>query len=290
MKHRLDALYCRYNRFDLIHPDPLEFLHQYPDPEDREIVGMIASALAYGRVGQILKSVGSVLGIMGPSPLEYVHNTSPGDMAADLSGFVHRFARGDHLVALLTGIKRILLQEGSLQACFLAGYRPGHHDDALPAMIHLADRLTDGGRLSPGHLMADPGRGSACKRLSLFLRWMVRCDQVDPGGWQGFPAAKLIVPLDVHMHRVCRQMGLTRRNQADMRTAREVTCAFRRWAPEDPVRYDFALTRFGIRGEADAEGLFAALTVAAGPEDDRPEKSLFPATKGRKPKKGCNHI
>lgn len=263
MKNRLEALYRRYNRFELIHPDPLAFLHQYPDSGDREIVGMIASALAYGRVGQILKSVQSALSIMGPSPFEYVQKTSHGDMVVDFSGFVHRFARGDHLAALLTGMRRILSDEGSLQRCFLAGYRPGC-DDALPAMIHLAHRLTDNGRLSPGHLVANPGRGSACKRLSLFLRWMVRCDQVDPGGWQGFPAAKLIVPLDVHMHRVCRQLGLTRRNQADMRTAREVTAAFRRWAPDDPVRYDFALTRFGIRGDGDADGLFAALVAAAG--------------------------
>ncbi len=95
-------------------------------------------------------------------------------------------------------------------------------------------------------LLPSPGKGSACKRLNLFLRWMVRSDDVDPGGWSGVDAGKLIVPLDTHMHRMGLEVGLTRRKQADMQAALEVTRAFRTIAPEDPVRYDFALTRLGI--------------------------------------------
>jgi uncharacterized protein (TIGR02757 family) len=267
MKVQLEKLYGRYNRFELIHPDPLEFLHHYPESGDREVVALIASALAYGRVGQILKSVASVLGIMGPSPLAYLQCTGSARMSGDFSEFVHRFARGHHVVAMLAGIQGILAREGSLQACFMAGYRPAH-ETVLPALTHLVHRLTDQGRLAAGHLVADPLRKSACKRLNLFLRWLVRCDEVDPGGWERVPAAKLIVPLDVHMHRICRSLGLTQRRHADLRTALEVTEGFRRMVPDDPVRYDFALTRLGIRDDADLETFLSTLPVW------RPSESL----------------
>ena len=100
-------------------------------------------------------------------------------------------------------------------------------------------------------LLPCPEKGSACKRFHLFLRWMVRNDAVDPGGWDGISASKLIVPLDVHMHRICMRLGLTSRAQADLKTALEVTGRFRAIVPEDPVRYDFALTRIGIRNDID---------------------------------------
>jgi uncharacterized protein (TIGR02757 family) len=105
-------------------------------------------------------------------------------------------------------------------------------------------------------LIPTPDRGSACKRLNLFLRWMVRRDDVDPGGWDGVPPSKLVVPLDIHMHRIALTLGLTERKQADLRTAIEITEAFRKLSPSDPVRYDFVLTRFGIRKDLDQAALF----------------------------------
>jgi uncharacterized protein (TIGR02757 family) len=102
-------------------------------------------------------------------------------------------------------------------------------------------------------LLPLPERGSACKRLNLFLRWMVRRDEVDPGGWRRIPRSALVIPMDVHMHRIAVAFGLTTRRQADMRAAREVTEAFRVVSPEDPTRYDFALTRQGILGRSAAE-------------------------------------
>ena len=108
-------------------------------------------------------------------------------------------------------------------------------------------------------LLPSPESGSACKRLNLFLRWMVRSDAVDPGGWSGVSPAMLIVPLDTHMHRIAAKLGLTKRRAADFRAAREVTGAFRTIAPEDPVKYDFALTRLGIlrsETEEDRAGIY----------------------------------
>jgi len=101
----------------------------------------------------------------------------------------------------------------------------------------------------------DPSKNSALKRLNLFLRWMVRTDEVDPGGWTRVSPSKLIVPLDVHMHRNARRLGLTQRNQADMKTAEEISAAFAKYCKEDPVKYDFCITRFGIRDDMDENEL-----------------------------------
>ncbi|MHC4787742.1 MAG: DUF2400 family protein, partial [Planctomycetota bacterium] len=139
----------------------------------------------------------------------------------------------------LWAMKDVLAAYGSLEACLLA------HDDpaaptVLPALCGLASALRRGGH-APSHLVADPASGSACKRWNLYLRWMVRSDEVDPGGWRAFAPARLIVPLDTHTWRLCRRLGLTRRRTCNMKAALEVTDAFRRFSPEDPVRYDFAL-------------------------------------------------
>lgn len=245
----LEALYARYNRRELIHPDPLEFLYRYDDPLDREVVGFVASSLAYGRVRQILASVGKVLDRMGPSPRRFLADRRPAGLRHDYRDFKHRFTAGDQLAALLAGMRSVLRRDGSLEACFLAGSKRTRGGDGvvLSGLTHLVERITSEGGLQGGSmLLPSPVRGSACKRLNLFLRWMVRQDDVDPGGWKALPPAALIVPLDTHMHRISLQMGITKRKQADLRTALEVTARFRSLAPDDPVRYDFALTRLGI--------------------------------------------
>jgi uncharacterized protein (TIGR02757 family) len=251
-RRSLDSLYAHYNRKRFIHPDPLEFVHRYPDPGDREVVAFVASALAYGRVAQILRSVQAILDILGSSPASYVRRSRRGTMARDFGGFKHRFTTGEDLVSLLENLKGALRRHGSLEACFLAKYDPAS-PTVLPALAGLAEELS-ACDCTAGMLLPSPERGSACKRLNLFLRWMVRSDEVDLGVWTRVPASKLIIPLDTHMHRISRQLGLTRRNQADMRTALEITDRFRSIVPDDPVRYDFALTRLGIRQALDTNG------------------------------------
>jgi len=243
----LDELYRFYNSRKWVHPDPLEFLYRYPDPKDREIVGLLASCLAYGRVRQILKSVSAALEKLGPSPHAFVLSASAGRLKRSFANFRHRFTTGDEFTALLIGFKEVVLRHGSLYRCFLRGSRP-EDDTVLPALsglIHEIKALS--GRNGSNSMIPLPEKGSACKRLNLFLRWMVRKDRVDPGGWDGIDSAKLIVPLDTHMYRISLELGLTRRKSADMRTALEITREFRRMCPRDPVRFDFALTRLGIR-------------------------------------------
>lgn len=244
---RLDTLYRLYNRQCYVHPDPLEFLYRYPDLRDREVVAFIASALAYGNVRQIIKSVDSILDRMGSSPFDYLTGSIPEDFNNDFNGFVHRFAKGRHMAAMLTGLRGVVATYGSLMEGFAAGCTRSDIT-YLPAMNRFAGIIRSfSGDADPGHLIAAPDKGSACKRLNLFLRWMIRKDEVDPGGWNVLTPSKLVIPLDTHMHRSCRKLGFTCRKQANMKTALEVTAAFSRLVPEDPVRYDFVLTRQGIR-------------------------------------------
>ena len=260
-KRAFEQLYATYNCRRWVHPDPLEHLYPYEDMLDREAAGLIASGLAYGRVAQILKSVASVLERMGPSPCAFLRGATPSHLTRVFRGFKHRFTTAEELVALCMGVKEVTDRYGSLYACFLCGLRE-EDETVLPALAFLVDELSFFCRGRANSLLPLPGRGSACKRLHLFLRWMVREDAVDPGGWSGVSPAKLVVPLDTHMQRICGQLGLTRRKHANIHTSLEITRAFRKVAPEDPVRYDFALTRLGIRSDADPD---AFLRTCAGP-------------------------
>jgi len=251
LKKKLDTLYNQYNKRRYVHPDPLEFLYSYKEIRDREIVGIVASSLAYGRVAQILKSVSFVLDKMNPSPYLFLKDSTYRSIYRAFKGFKHRFAGGSQLAALLVGIKNVIVRFGSLHECFLNGFSEDH-ENIIPALSFFSTQLT-AGKNKPGHLVALPEKGSACKRMNLFLRWMVRKDRVDPGGWLGIPLSKLIIPLDTHMHRISLALNLSKRKQANMYAALEITSGFKRLVPDDPVKYDFSLTRLGIRYDMDID-------------------------------------
>jgi len=250
----LEELYRKYNRREFVYPDPLIFLYDYEDPADREIVGLVASSLAYGNVKQILSSAGKVLDAMRPSPRGFLDKTSESELRRTYIGFRHRWTTGDDIASLMIGVKRTIARHGSLRACFASGMEADNGSvlSALGKFVAEIDRAS-GTRCG---LLPLPSRGSACKRLLLYLRWMVRKDEVDPGGWSEISPRCLVVPLDRHMYSISRALGITNRRQADMKAALEVTGFFRKFAPEDPVRYDFALTRLGIRDDADPGDLF----------------------------------
>jgi len=252
----LCTLYETFNRREYVHPDPLEFLYNYEDIEDREIVGLVASSLAYGQVRQILKSVSRVLERL-ESPRRFLESSSREALVKTFADFKHRFTTGMELAAMLYAVKAVLKRNGSLGDCFAAGHREGH-ETIIPALSAFVGELAAEFNGTPRSLLPSPDKGSACKRLNLFLRWMVRRDAVDPGGWDHVPAALLIVPLDVHMHRISVRLGLTQRKQADLRTACQITAAFRKIEPQDPVRYDFCLTRLGIRDDLDPDQFLKA--------------------------------
>lgn len=239
-------MYSNYNKREFVHPDPLEFLYNYDNLLDREIVGFIASSLAYGRVNQILKSVHAVLEPMGKSPRLFVEKVSSSRLLECYGNFKHRFTTGLELAQVIEGVKVALSEYCTLNAVYVAGLADG---DVQTAMGKLSSLLKCQCSLPNVSMVPSPDKESACKRLCLFLRWMVREDDVDPGGWTGVKRSQLLIPLDTHMHSISKKLGLTSRNQANMKTVIEITEAFRKIQNEDPVKYDFCLTRFGIHPE-----------------------------------------
>ena len=252
IKDVLERLYEKYNRRELISPDPLQFVYRYSNQADMEIAAFLASALAYGRVQQIEKSLTDLLGRMGDSPSEFVINFDK-DKRQKLKDFKHRFTTGDDISDLLTLLRTIINRCGSIEGYFSLGYNPGDKN-IIPALSEFCDSLLDihaagaKGQATRGlkYLLVIPAGGSACKRLNLFLRWMVRDDDVDAGLWKSIDKAKLIVPVDVHMGRLCKILGLYNQKTVSLSTAIEITESFAEIEPADPVKYDFALSRIGI--------------------------------------------
>lgn len=247
-----ETIYRDYNKRAYVSPDPLQFLYNYGRAGDREVAGLIASSLAYGRVAQILKSVGKVLGVLGPSPASYLADVGRRELEEKLGGFVHRFTGAGEMVSFLCCIKAVRSRYGSLENLFFEKTFANSWD----AAENFVAGFTACGGGVPMYLLPSPAKGSACKRLWLFLRWMGRRDEVDPGGWDRLTPDALRVPLDTHMFNICSTLGLCARKSADRRAAEEITAAFRIIRPEDPVRYDFALTRFGIRNDMTVPELF----------------------------------
>ncbi len=253
----LEKIYERYNRRSFVEHDPLASLYRYERTEDREIAALVASSLAYGNVKQIESNLERVFEIMGDSPKSFVMGSTDRSLKYAFAGIKHRWTTGEDLAWLLGESRRVIRKYGSLEGCFLAGHDEGE-TDIVPALTGFVDELTGG---TSNRLTPSPCRGSACKRWNLFLRWMVRKDRVDPGGWVGVNPSQLLVPLDTHMFRICTEMGMSGRRSADLKTVREITDAFRELSPLDPVKYDFSLTRVSMRRNEGREGaLYRLLT------------------------------
>lgn len=248
-----EKIYEDYNRRIYVSPDPLQFLYDYESAADREVVGLIASALAYGRVAQILRSVRRVLEALGEHPAEYLKRSGRGEYDERLAGFVHRFTDGASICCFLGAIGEALREYGSLEKLFISGWR----GDIYGAMENFAGAMNAYAGCENSFLLPRPSKGSACKRMALYLRWMVRHDDVDPGGWREISPADLIVPLDTHLFNIASTLGLCSLKSANGRAAAEITENFRELCAEDPVKYDFSLTRYGIREEMTVEELFA---------------------------------
>ncbi len=257
----LDRFQRGFDASERLAYDPVEFPRRYPDPADAEVVGLAAACLAYGRADVFKRELEKVLAVAGPSPARFASRMARWPDASALAGFRYRFNQPEDMAALLAAAGWMRERHGSLGQRFVelfgeAGAEtwPLRHAlarfatelrEAPPAREMLARRGPRGLR----HLCPDPSAGGASKRWNLYLRWMVRGpDGVDLGLWRGVPAAALVVPLDTHVARVARCLGLTRRRDLSWRTAEEVTGALRVIDPGDPVRFDFALCHLGMSG------------------------------------------
>lgn len=232
--------------------DPVEFVHRYVDPADREIVAVIASSLAFGNVKALYAKIDDALGRLGPEPAK---TADDGELVhARLIGWKHRVFRDRDLARLVIGSRRVQRAEGSLGQALSKGLeRTGSLRLALSAWVAAirthggldANGGEDGAR-GASHILADPAKGSAVKRLMLLLRWMARpADGVDLGAW-AIPTQTLLIPVDTHIHKLSQNLGLTRRKDVSWKTAEEITTALKVFDPLDPVKYDFSLCHLGM--------------------------------------------
>ena len=264
IKTVLDKLYAGRSSRHLAN-DPLSFCYAYKDPADREVAAVIASAFAYGAIAIILRTLKSIFAEIGSSPRRYVETFEPKQGISTFSGFKHRFNDGRDLCALIWGIRMMIEQAGSVEAFFLRGYDANAEDVTGALNSYAASAMAQdytpvfGGKEIPADsyfpfLFPAPASGSACKRLCMFLRWMVRpADGIDLGLWHGVSPAQLIIPVDTHISRICAYLGFTKRKAADWRMAREITAVLRQFDPDDPVKYDFSLAHLGISEGCDGK-------------------------------------
>jgi uncharacterized protein (TIGR02757 family) len=250
----LERLYADFNYPDSA-TDPIQIVRRYTRSDDREVVGFVAAALAFGRVTSVLQSIERVLAVMGNRPAAYVRQFEPRRDAAAFDGIVHRWTRERDIVALVWVMHQMIASAGSIEVFFVRGDGGASPDvqgalDSFSTRALSLDLRAAYGRVPrrPGvcYFFPRPSAGSACKRLNLFLRWMVRKDALDLGVWSRVPPARLVVPLDTHVIRVGRCLKLTTYTSPGWRMARDITASLRVLDPDDPVKYDFALCHLGM--------------------------------------------
>jgi uncharacterized protein (TIGR02757 family) len=255
LKRKLDYHY-RYFGKDRISPDPLEILHKYSNPKDIEIIGFIASAFAYGNVKQIINTLYEIEKIIGGEPYKYVLNFNKKIEEKHFAKLKHRFYTSSDITLLFEILHQTYLNYTNLEELFLLYYFEEEPNLKISIswfsknLLSLCKRCDKNTLISPGlkFMFPDPQKGSACKRMNLFLRWMIRRDDLDFGLWKEIPTSKLIIPVDTHVARICKELKLTRRKNVSWKMAEEITNNLKKYDPIDPVKYDFAICHIGMRG------------------------------------------
>lgn len=257
LKHCLDQLAACYGaRF--LDSDPVSLVHRYDAPEDREVAGFVVSVLAYGGASHIRKSAREALSRTGKSPADFAHNIKPGKALEIFHTFRHRWTTGSEIAFIFWILGKVLREYGSIGAFATALNNP--LEQTIEGLMRRFSEWITGqysvqfqhnsSRACISYLIPSPERGSTCKRLAMYFRWMVRGpDEVDFGIWTGISPSRLLIPVDRHMARMARLLGLTTRHSADWKMVLDITESLRSLDPQDPVRYDFALVRPGILGE-----------------------------------------
>lgn len=256
LQPRLDQLYASFN-FPESAFDPIQVVRRYERLEDRELIAFIAAGLAFGRVTSVVNSIETVCAVLGPRPAEFIRRFDPATDSAPLLPLVHRWIRGRDIVALLWILRTMLEDAGSIEAFYAKGWSAESADvsDSLESFSERARAIN----LKPAYgkvpklpgvyfFFSRPSSGGACKRLNLFLRWMVRTDGVDPGGWATPLAGQLVIPLDTHTIRAGKCLRLTKRASPGWKMAADITASLRAIDPADPVRYDFSLCHLSMMG------------------------------------------
>lgn len=241
----LDAKVLQYNHPDFIGTDPIQIPRRFSKKEDIEIAGFLSSVIAWGQRTTIINNANRLMEKMDNSPHDFILNFRESDLKP-FTQFVHRTFNGDDALAFLHSLRRIYLEKDGLEFTLADAFstefeNPGSGWNRFKIEFFKSPHL----KRTEKHL-PDPLKGSAAKRMNMYLRWMVRSDAngVDFGIWKSIKPAQLYLPLDVHTSRVARKLGLLTRKQDDWKAVVELTENLRKLDPEDPVKYDFAL--FGL--------------------------------------------
>lgn len=251
MKEYLDNLVIKYEIEDFIKDDPIQFCHKFTNKNDIEVAGLISSSLAYGKRQKIIESSNIIIDFMDFKPYNYIMNLNIDDAKIKLANFKHRYTSGEDVFFLLLILNRVLQDYEGLEDIFLKGYNPREKNIKF-ALTQFVNTLTDSvqGEIQNmrgiNFLLPSPQKGSACKRLNMFLRWMVRKGPVDLGLWKNISPSKLLIPLDTHVAKVSRKLGICKRKSDDWITVEEITDYLLQLDPQDPAKYDFAIFGEGV--------------------------------------------
>lgn len=244
----LDAALVQYNRPAFIENDPIGIPHRFSTLQDREIMGFWTAMLAWGQRKTIIQSANTLAHLMEDAPYDFMLNHEERDRARFLA-FKHRTFQATDTLWFLSFFQTYYREHASLERAFSRHLDPD--DQTVEKALVGFHRDFFDHPYAPERTrkhVATPERGSTCKRLNMFLRWMVRSDDrgVDFGLWKEIRPHQLLIPLDVHVDRVARRLGLLQRKQTDWLAVQELTAALRQFDPEDPVKYDFALFGLGV--------------------------------------------
>ncbi|MBN1130992.1 MAG: TIGR02757 family protein [Chitinispirillaceae bacterium] len=253
LKSFLEEQYRTYHRPEYLRMDPLCCLERTRPAADLEIASLLAAMLSYGRAETIISSVSDLLQRIGPQTVKFCSVTPLQEKIRRFAGFRHRFTTGTDIAAVLHAAGRLLRSHGSLEDLFIDGM-DATETTVKNALDRFSIRLKQAARpfahgRNIGFLLSSPSDGSACKRMNMFLRWMVRpADGIDFGIWKKVSPSLLVIPVDTHVARIARDLRLTKRRTADWTMAEEITARLRSLNPFDPVKYDFSLCRTGMAG------------------------------------------
>ncbi len=246
LKEFLDEKERKYNHHDFIKGDPISIPHRFSRKEDIEISGFLTALISWGRRDLIIQSASRLMDLMDQQPYAFIMEAEP-ESFKRLSGFYYRTFQADDLFFLLEALRNIYQKNKGLEGLAVLGFQK--QNLVRDAILSMREGLLKYPHLkrSEKHI-ADPATGSAAKRLNMFLRWMIRKDDngVDFGLWNSIPSSALMCPLDLHSGSVARKLGLLTRKQNDWKAVEELTANLRKFDPDDPVRYDYALFGMGV--------------------------------------------
>lgn len=242
-KTEIDQLVEKYETTDFIKDDPIQFPHRFVEKKDIEIAGFIASLVAYGQRKVFIKKLSSLFEIAQNEPLNFILNFEP----KILGDFNYRFGKPDDFAQIFSVMRSLYEKEGGLEELFKYGYNnPVGENMFVPITDYFYSNVINNEAQGVRFMIPDARKGSAMKRMCMFLRWMVRKGPVDFGIWDFMPASDLLIPLDTHVARLSREMGFLTRNANDFKSVLEITENLRKFDSTDPTKYDFAMFGFGV--------------------------------------------